>query len=289
MNFGSKALPLLEPERFPRMGVMHARMLDRSTQLRGKASGISFRRRSALPEQHEDQLQLGFRMIQNAYNNKMQSLEQEVRSLRMTCEEQKSQATQLQRKNSQLEAELVDGHHRSQQLADENKELFKTVNQLKKQLARLDALKSSVLASIADHNQSDVDTDDSKLYMRDEYLKGAMPLTMAAHRGETPASMSHVGKPASPAPLPRAVSPQPQQGADPGQPIDGKAFFRKARNSLSYEAFNEFLANIKQLNNQQQTREETLDSARRIFGPEQQHLYKEFEQLLNRHAGGVGF
>merc|ERR1712003_248554 len=57
--------------------------------------------------------------------------------------------------------------------------------------------------------------------------------------------------------------------------IDGKQFFRAARSRLSYEAFNLFLASIKRLNSQAQTREETLDEARRIFGTEQQDLYKD--------------
>merc|ERR1711953_1449612 len=73
-------------------------------------------------------------------------------------------------------------------------------------------------------------------------------------------------------------------GGPPGSPqIDGKAFFRTARGKLSSEAFNQFLASIKRLNSQQQTREDTLDEARRIFGPELQDLYKDFENLLNRH------
>merc|ERR1711879_1002412 len=48
--------------------------------------------------------------------------------------------------------------------------------------------------------------------------------------------------------------------------VDGKQFFRQARSHLSYEAFNEFLASIKNLNNQSQTRQQTLDEARQIFG-----------------------
>merc|ERR1711879_821635 len=84
-------------------------------------------RSTACPEQHGDQLQLGFRLIQNAFNSKMQSLEQEVRGLRLTCDEQKSQVATQQKKNSVLETELVESHQRSQQLAEENKELFKTV------------------------------------------------------------------------------------------------------------------------------------------------------------------
>eukprot|EP00971_Amphidinium_carterae_P099135 1960387-Amphidinium_carterae.1 len=66
--------------------------------------------------------------------------------------------------------------------------------------------------------------------------------------------------------------------------VDGKAFFRTARSRLSYEAFNQFLASIKRLNNQQQSREDTLDEARLIFGVENQDLYRDFESLLNRHG-----
>lgn len=72
--------------------------------------------------------------------------------------------------------------------------------------------------------------------------------------------------------------------ASPGV-IDGKAFFRQARGKLSYEAFNQFLQSIKRLNSQQQTREETLDEAKRIFGPQLSELYTDFENLLNRQAG----
>merc|ERR1712136_625086 len=46
-----------------------------------------------------------------------------------------------------------------------------------------------------------------------------------------------------------------------GVPVHGKDFFKRARNRLSFEAFNTFLAGIKRLNNQQQSREATLESA----------------------------
>mmetsp|Transcript_82894 Transcript_82894/g.258862 ORF Transcript_82894/g.258862 Transcript_82894/m.258862 type:complete len:277 (+) Transcript_82894:2-832(+) len=254
-----------------------------------------------LPQEHEDQMQLGIRIITSAFQNKTHSLEQEIRGLRLTCEEQRGNVAALQKKNSALEVELVESHQRSQQLAEENKELFKTVAQLRRQLARLEGLKKSVLDSISDHQQTEIEHEDNRLYLRDDYLKGATPLTAAAVRGEV-AALPGPGyaRPASP---PRAEvasyrtpSPPPAPasasapasggafGADAGQQVDGKQFFRRARNSLSYEAFNDFLAGIKRLNNQQQTREETLAQARRIFGPEQHSLYMEFEQLLNRHA-----
>merc|ERR1712232_890786 len=85
------------------------------------------------------------------------------------------------------------------------------------------------------------------------------------------------------------ASPDPMGGAMGAAPasspvIDGKQFFRQARSRLSYEDFNLFLASIKRLNNQTQSREATLEEARRIFGSEHQDLYKDFEALLNRHG-----
>eukprot|EP00250_Pteridium_aquilinum_P017679 c23735_g2_i1 orf=136-1221(+) len=68
--------------------------------------------------------------------------------------------------------------------------------------------------------------------------------------------------------------------------VDGKEFFRQARNRLSYEQFSAFLANIKELNAHHQTREETLKKASDIFGPENGDLYEAFDGLLSRHLPG---
>lgn len=65
--------------------------------------------------------------------------------------------------------------------------------------------------------------------------------------------------------------------------VDGKEFFRQARNRLSYEQFSAFLSNIKELNAHRQTREETLRKADEIFGTENKDLYASFDSLLNRH------
>ncbi|XAR56900.1 hypothetical protein NMG60_11037538 [Bertholletia excelsa] len=66
--------------------------------------------------------------------------------------------------------------------------------------------------------------------------------------------------------------------------IDGKEFFRQARNRLSYEQFSAFLANIKELNAQKQSREETLRKAEEIFGADNKDLYLSFQGLLNRNV-----
>ncbi|KAI3466328.1 hypothetical protein Pfo_022991 [Paulownia fortunei] len=65
--------------------------------------------------------------------------------------------------------------------------------------------------------------------------------------------------------------------------IDGKEFFRQARSRLSLEQFSAFLANIKELNAQRQSREETLRKAEEIFGMDNKDLYISFQGLLNRN------
>lgn len=81
----------------------------------------------------------------------------------------------------------------------------------------------------------------------------------------------------------------PPTGSASGSPrrgrprVDGKEFFRQARNRLTYEQFSLFLANIKELNAHRQTREETLKKADEIFGPENKDLYTSFDGLLSRH------
>lgn len=66
--------------------------------------------------------------------------------------------------------------------------------------------------------------------------------------------------------------------------IDGKEFFRQARSRLSYEQFSAFLANIKELNAQKQSREETLRKAEEIFGMDNKDLLLFFQRLINRNT-----
>ncbi|KAI3707244.1 hypothetical protein L6452_25589 [Arctium lappa] len=66
--------------------------------------------------------------------------------------------------------------------------------------------------------------------------------------------------------------------------VDGKEFFRQVRGRLSYEQFGAFLANVKELNSHKQTKEDTLQKADDIFGPENKDLYVIFEGLISRNA-----
>lgn len=75
---------------------------------------------------------------------------------------------------------------------------------------------------------------------------------------------------------------RPPSGCTPR--IDGKEFFRQARSRLSYEQFSAFLANIKELNAQKQSREETLRKAEEIFGMDNKDLLLFFQRLINRNT-----
>jgi hypothetical protein len=66
--------------------------------------------------------------------------------------------------------------------------------------------------------------------------------------------------------------------------VDGKVFFKEAREKLSLEQFNLLLTNIKKLNNHTQTKDETLEKTRQIFGNENKDLYWMFSRLLSKQV-----
>lgn len=270
-----------------------------------------------LPEQDEEKLQLGFRIIQNAFKGKVNVLENEIRALKHSHEEKQHQHAQLTKKNSALEVELIETHQRAQQLAEENKTLLSTVRTLRKQIEKLDRLKKTFMETMDNYHTDPKEADDGSavLYADETYLRGATPLTLEEARGggpqrySTPAQGTGAARYGteqrthSPGPsLSRETpglgmsAPTPgsnamggmlsgnNDGGGPGSPVDGKAFFRKARNVLSHESFNAFLANIKRLNNHQQTRDQTLAEAQKIFGNAHSDLYHDFTTLLNRHS-----
>ncbi|KZV36258.1 hypothetical protein F511_14276 [Dorcoceras hygrometricum] len=65
-----------------------------------------------------------------------------------------------------------------------------------------------------------------------------------------------------------------------GRPLSGLQY---VLSRLSLEQFSAFLTNIKELNAQRQSREETLRKAEEIFGTENKDLYVSFQGLLSRN------
>ncbi|KAJ3188328.1 hypothetical protein HDU85_005479 [Gaertneriomyces sp. JEL0708] len=63
--------------------------------------------------------------------------------------------------------------------------------------------------------------------------------------------------------------------------VDGRQFFKKARQTLSYDEFTTLLWNVKAYNNREQSRTHTLDNLSRLLDDRHRDLLAEFERLLH--------
>lgn len=75
----------------------------------------------------------------------------------------------------------------------------------------------------------------------------------------------------------------PSSSVGPSKQLEGREFFKMAKNRLSQKQFSLFLNCIKNLNQRQQTKEETIAIAREIFGNENQDLFSAFQNILVKH------
>lgn len=259
-----------------------------------------------MPQGHEDQLELGFQIIRNAYTRQTQNLNIELRSLEKISEEKTKTLDNLVTKEQQKKGKMAEIQQRITQLSDENKHLVNTLSQLRKQVARLESLKKAVLSTLQEETSQGLDDPNENFYMQEDFFKTVTPYTLSALQGQPVPVHTHatsqrqLNQNNSTGSLPRTTIPANHNsgggssayggaGADDsfgagGMAVDGKQFFRQARGVLSQEDFNVFLGNIKQLNNNRMTNEECLMQAQQIFGPANAHLYNTFEQLLSRHS-----
>lgn len=113
-----------------------------------------------------------------------------------------------------------------------------------------------------------------------------------------PAANAGAGRPGSPALSTRAPStvpppPPPSQanggisssaGTSGAPDMEGHEFFMTAKKQLSFQQFQQFLGIIKQFNQHERNKEQTLSAAREVFGPQHEALYKSFYALLTRAA-----
>ncbi|CRG96693.1 conserved Plasmodium protein, unknown function [Plasmodium gallinaceum] len=240
---------------------------------------------SWLPSDADEQLALGFKIVTNAYKTRVNSQEAEIRSLKGQLTEKHDQLSSIQKKYSNLEVQLIEATQRGNQLADENKQLINTIKKLNRDIDRLENLKKAVLNSIQEEHEVE---DAHKYYSADDMLQTTAPRTMLEINGNEDACQSIINK---------IVNSDTQNIINGSfntpylgnvslneKNTDGRAFFRNARSRLTYEQFNQFLSNIKKLNNHQQKREETLKKAQVIFGESNSDLYEEFKVLISKHS-----
>lgn len=92
------------------------------------------------------------------------------------------------------------------------------------------------------------------------------------------------GKAASPPANLNRVRSEPKNSpldrTQPTESIDGRSFFKKARNALSYDEFTALLYNVKSYNVREQSRSTTLNNLQEILLPKHANLYEEFEEMV---------
>jgi len=250
---------------------------------------------SSLPADAEQQLEVGLHVLRHAFRKKVKELETDNANMRQFGKEKQNQVIMLEQKVASLESVVDDMTRRAKELAAENARiaaerdaLGENVKKLTRDMKKLDHFKRSILNTI--------ETDDTS-------VPGSAAAAMAFD--PTPSfspprdsamapddlmrqidrSIVNSGGMAAGAPSPAMGMglPDISAGVDAAAQLDGKEFFKRARHRLSFQQFNEFLANIKKLNSHVQTRDETLQKASEIFGPENQDLMEAFQALLSRH------
>ncbi len=222
---------------------------------------------------------------QVAYETKTRQLDGEMNQLRAYGKERQNQVQLLERRVAELEQTVRESEERARQLSNEKGQLAHELKAAQRELSKLDSFKRSILQSIKDEELS-VGAASGVGYTS----------VAAADFASRDTALATMPTPAKYSPL-RGANPPPTASSPPGVPssaggpdggssahLDGKDFFRQARLRLTYDQFNQFLSNIKRLNDHAQSRDETLTRAQEIFGAENDDLFTAFKQLLSKHG-----
>lgn len=258
---------------------------------------------AVLPTEPYAQVELAHKIVHFSFSQKVAQLEAETQHLREVVLQKQNVVKTLERRVSGLEVEVQELQAKNKQALDEQHRLqgekgalIETVKKLNKDVARLESFKKNLLQHLQEDDETaKIETSFTAVDLSAERLI-AEALTASRTSMQNPPSVSTKGY----GPLGYAVSPSPigtsgrQGNNSPPQlmnninqtespRVDGKEFFKQARSRLSYEQFNQFLQNIKELNAGRITRDETLRRARDLLGVAHSDLFGMFETLLSRH------
>ncbi|KAH9646354.1 hypothetical protein KPL70_024850 [Citrus sinensis] len=279
---------------------------------------------AVIPTDPYDQLDLARKITSMAIASRVSKLETETGTMRQMLYEKDRLICELEERLSHVQKVYQEADSKLKIFIDDNAKLAKerdslamTVRNLSRDLAKLETFKRQLMQSLNDDNSSHSASFTAKPF---QVLNTAQRFSLTPYITPrltptgTPKVISTSVSPRgySVAGSPKRTSgtmsptktqndgrislsswyPSSQQSSAANSPprgrrtprIDGKEFFRQARSRLSYEQFSAFLASIKELNAQKQTREETLRKAEEIFGTDNKDLYLYFQGLLNRNV-----
>lgn len=256
---------------------------------------------SSLPADAEQQLEVGLHVLRHAFRKKVKELETDNANMRQFGKEKQNQVVMLEQKVASLESVVDEMTRRAKELAAENARvsserdaLAENVKKLTRDMKRLDHFKRSILNTIETDDGAvgggNAGFDDFNMPISSSAAPGGVrtpsPVRGSTNADDLIAQIDRSVEPQAAAPGGSSRFPDISQNSDAAAAaqVDGKEFFKRARHRLSFQQFNEFLANIKKLNSHLQSRDETLEKAQEIFGLDNQDLHVAFTALLSRHG-----
>jgi hypothetical protein len=240
-----------------------------------------------IPDESEEKIQYGFRLILEAHRARSLTSDNEVRSLRQTIEELKAANAALNKKCSAAEREIMEQQHRNQLLTKDNENLSVTNRQLLQRVDKYKRLQQTFSEALENSGHEEDIT--PVALMSGEY-RAPPPISIGNYGSSsttslpTPTALASVVPPMQMSPK-TAAAERPASGGGKFDSAgkDGKQFFRVVRTRMAFESFNAFLGIIKKLNNHEFSRETAVEEARKIFGPDNQDLLSDFQALISRH------
>ena len=239
----------------------------------------------SMPDESEEKIQYGFRLILEAHRGRSSTSDNEIRSLRQTIEELKAANAALGKKCAAAEREIMEQQHRNQILSKDNENLAMANRQLLQRVEKYKRIQQTFSEALENSGHEEDLT--PMAMMSGEYRAPAPPtFTAGSSSIPTPTALpsAPVHQPAAPIPpSPKTDRPTSGGGKFDSAGKDGKQFFRVVRTRLPFESFNAFLTIIKKLNAHEYTRESAVEEAKKIFGSENQDLLGDFQALISRH------
>jgi hypothetical protein len=250
-----------------------------------------------MPDDSEEKIQYGFRMILEAHRGRSSTSDNEIRSLRQTIEELKATNATLNKKCAAAEREIMEQQHRNQLLAKDNENLAMANRQLLQRVEKYKRIQQTFSEALENSGHEEDLT--PMAMMSGEYRAPIAPPPAAVSGGAVFSSSATSASSSIPTPTAVAsmqMSPKTATASNGGEQQrqasggkfdsagkDGKQFFRVVRTRLPFEAFNAFLTIIKKLNAHEYTRETAVEEAKKIFGNDNQDLLGDFQALISRH------
>ncbi|GJM88555.1 hypothetical protein PR202_ga04630 [Eleusine coracana subsp. coracana] len=235
-----------------------------------------------LPADPFAQLDVARKITSMALAFRLGRVEAEAARLRAQLAERDAEAEDLSERVEQLDtalgvasARIRRAEEEKETLLTEKASLVNTVQKLNKDVAKLEVFKKTLMQSLQEDEDGHITAPKARVAEAPNFS----PASSVAVEGSAGSNskVSQFSETAS------SVSDESRVDPDGRTRVDGKEFFRQVRNRLSYEQFSAFLANVKELNANRQTREETLRKADEIFGPENKDLYTIFGSLITRN------